>query len=238
MARRRYVETADDEAWAPDGGRIIDIGGTAEEQADDGVGKNLVIFAVDPGYTTGWAALKVPVRRLRSLGATRTLPRCRWRHGEIRRSVALGDGPMAQAVDDSRHVTHILNVARKVHGEMVFDADDYPESEEEGWESDEFVFVLESFTLRMLSMDSNLLAPVRVLDRILDRLYVQESRVPVFHQQPSEAKSSVTDARLKSWAMYDAHSGPHARDADRHAIYFLRRFADSRELQRRLGFGD
>lgn len=233
MSRRsgRLVETTDDDDWYADGGRIVDIGGPAEGEEDYGVGKNLVIFAVDPGTSTGWSALKVPVARLVATGATRTLPWCRWRHGTVLRSGTLGTGHLAQAVDDSRHVTHLMNVARKVHEEMVFDGD-----EDEGWPADEFVFVLESFSLRMLSMDTNLLAPVRVLDRLVDRLWTAGSRVPVFYQSPSDAKNSVSNERLKRWHMYDPSSGEHARDADRHAILFLRRFADSRELQEALGF--
>lgn len=232
--RPRWIETVVDEFWGADGGRIVDIGGPAEGDEEYGEGKNLVIFSLDPGDTTGWSVLKVPVARLRATGATRTLPWCRWRHGQILRSGALGTGAMAQAVSDSRHVSLIMEQALNIYEEFMFLTDE--DGIAKGWESDEFVFVLESFSLRMLSMDTNLLAPVRVLDRILDRLWIAQSHIPVFFQSPSDAKASVTDDRLRRWAMYDARSGPHARDADRHAVLFLRRFADSREIQEGLGF--
>lgn len=228
------VETAEDEFWGADGGRIVDIGGAVEEDDDYTDGKNLVIFALDPGGGTGWSALKVPVARLVATGATRTLPWCRWRHGAVLRSGALGVGHLATAISDSRHVTLIMDQARTIHQEFVFLADE--EDQEKGWESDVFVFVFESFSLRLLTMDTNLLSPVRVLDRVLDRLWLAESRIPIFFQSPSEAKTSVTDDRLKRWSMYDSHSGEHARDADRHAIYFLRRFSDSQSLRLALGF--
>lgn len=237
MKKRSGVETADDRGWAADGGRIVDVGGVAEEsdeKSEYAEGKNLVVFAVDPGVTTGWSALKVPVARLRGTGATRTLPWCRWRHGEIQRSGTLGTGHMAQAIEDSRHASHILTQAGRIYKEMVYEPDE--EGLYNGWESDEFVFVLESFSLRMLSMDTNLLAPVRVLDRLLDRMWLQGSQLPVFFQTPSDAKNSCSDTRLRRWNMYDKGSGPHARDADRHAILFLRRFSDSRDLQEGLGF--
>lgn len=219
---------------AASGGRIIDMGGAVSEDDDseDYDGKSLVIFAVDPGITSGWSALKVPVGRLRVLGATRTLPRCRWRHGQILRS-PVGTGTLSQHVSDSHHASLILSQASQVYRDFVYERED---DDPEDWEGDEFVFVLEGFSLRMMSMDTNLLAPVRILDRLLDRMYMQGSELPVFFQSSSEAMNTVTDSRLKDWGMYDSHSGVHARDADRHAILFLRKFADNRRLQARLGF--
>lgn len=217
-----------------EGDRIIDIGGLCGEEDEEGAGsgRNLVIFAVDPGITSGWSALKVPVARLGALGVTRTLARCRWRHGQILRS-GVGVGRMAEAVSDSRHVTLILEQARAVYEEFVFvPSEDDPED----WEEDSFVFVVESFSLRMMSMDTNLLAPVRVTSMLLDRMWARESDLPVFFQNPADAKRTVTDQRLRTWAMYDSGSGPHARDADRHAILFLRRFAESQGIRSSLGF--
>ena len=219
------------------GGRIVDIGGQVDPVDDNTYeeDKALVVFAVDPGETTGWSAMKVPVARLVAEGATRTLPWCRWRHGEIRRSVPPGTGDMAQAVSDSQHVSLILEQAAKIYAEFVYEPTEQ-EQEEEGWESDEFVFVLERFGLRILSMDTNLLAPVRVLDRLLDRMWCEESELPVFFHSSSEAMNTVTDERLRRWHMYDSGSGVHARDADRHALLFVRRFSDSQDLRSRLGF--
>lgn len=215
----------------------MDIGGAVDPAEEDeyGEGKNLVVFAIDPGLDTGWSAWKVPVARLRATGATRTLPWCRWRHGTIQRSAPPGTGHIAQAISDSRHVTMILDQSRRMYEEFVYESDE--EGEAEGWESDVFVYVLESFDLRMMSMDTNLLAPVRVNDRILDRMYLAESELPLYMQSPSDAKTTVTDARLKTWNVYNRSDTLHSRDADRHAILFIRRFADDRELQSRLGFG-
>jgi hypothetical protein len=142
---------------------------------------------------------------------------------------------MAQAVSDSQHVSLILEQAAKIYAEFVYEPTEQ-EQEEEGWESDEFVFVLERFGLRILSMDTNLLAPVRVLDRLLDRMWCEESELPVFFHSSSEAMNTVTDERLRRWHMYDSGSGVHARDADRHALLFVRRFSDSQDLRSRLGF--
>lgn len=216
------------------GGRIVDMGGLDaghEEDEYDYDGPNLVIFGLDPGITTGWSALKVPVGRLLAVGATRTLSRCRWAHGQILRSAIGGTGSLAQSASDSAHVDQIFSHVQHVYENFVSTP-----AEDDGWEGDIFVYVMEHFSLRMLSMDTNLLAPVRVEEKFLDRLWVKEITTPVFLQSPSDAKSVVTDERLKSWAMYDSHSGPHARDADRHNVLFLRRFSDSAHLRASLGF--
>jgi squalene cyclase len=48
----------------------------------------------------------------------------------------------------------------------------------------------------------------------------------VILQNRAIAKSTATDDRLKAWGLYDTNSGPHARDATRHAITALRRARD------------
>lgn len=225
-----------DDEFPANGQRIIDIGGTPPEMEEDpedfGDEKNLVLLSLDPGETTGWSAMRVPVAALRQRGAARTLQRCWWAHGTIQRS-GIGTGSMAQAVSDSRHVTNIFGLMDRVFEEFVHTADDG----EGGLDVfDEFVLVMENFKLRMMSMDENLLAPVRIKERLLDRLWVARSPLPVFLQAPSDAKKIVSDERLRTWGMYRSNSGPHARDADRHAILFLRRFASERAIRERLGY--
>lgn len=87
--------------------------------------------------------------------------------------------------------------------------------------------LMEDFILRMYSKGRDLLTPVR-LNAMLDYALETQLGVCVTHrQQPSEAKSVVTDARLKIWGFYTSAGGQeHARDADRHAILFLRKAKD------------
>ena len=172
---------------------------------------HFVIFAVDPGVTTGWAALRVPARRLGADTIGRVLSSSAWQHGQIQRS--------APGVPDTPHVDEIIEKSRDLY---------------EGWvmENDAFLWVVESFSLRMMSMDTNLLAPVRVTAIIQDRLWGKG--VPIFMQSPSDAKSVCTDQRLKSWEMYESSSGAHARDADRHAILMVRRLAQKQRLRESL----
>lgn len=216
-----------------EGDRIVDIGGLADGE-EPYEGKVLVIFAVDPGVTTGWSCLKVPVGLLSDGGVARTLVRCRWQHGQIYRSteppppsLIFGSGGGSFDRGDSRHVDTILEVGRMMYERFMDDED----------EDHVFAFVWETFSLRMMGMDPSLLAPVRLTSIFTDRLIQGEVAVPVFLQQPSEALGVISDVRLKRWGMYDPSSGRHARDADRHAITFLRRFA-SQELIRKELYGD
>lgn len=215
------------------GGRVIDVGGVVEPE-EDYEGPVLVIFAVDPGVTTGWSALKVPVRLLSSLGATRTLVRCRHRHGQVLRSgaVRISGGGGSYSNSDSQHVSDILAVAGSVFDEWCTYEDD--EGDEVLDEDTKFVFTLEGFDLRESSMDPALLSPVRVNSIFMDRLWTNEATSRVFFQSASDAKRTVTDERLRRWGLYDSHSGAHARDADRHAILLLRRFAAERDLRARI----
>lgn len=88
---------------------------------------------------------------------------------------------------------------------------------------------IEDFVLRRFSPDKELLSPVRIT-AIVEHLYwrnllgVSGGR-EMFKQQPAMAMSVATDARLKNWGFYDRKSGPHARDATRHSLTFLRRCA-------------
>ena len=46
------------------------------------------------------------------------------------------------------------------------------------------------------------------------------SNTPIHYQMASEGKGWVTDTKLKEWNMYNAGQ-KHARDAIRHACYYL-----------------
>jgi hypothetical protein len=99
--------------------------------------------------------------------------------------------------------------------------------------------VIEDFVLRQYSADRDLLAPVRITSRIeqtIDLLlqygYEPEDRrgvLPIFKQLPALAKSTCTDARMRRWGVWTP-GRPHANDALRHSITFLRRCLVDRSL--------
>jgi hypothetical protein len=97
--------------------------------------------------------------------------------------------------------------------------------------------VFENFTLRTFKQSRELLSPVRitakvdyVLHRGIEDVYPAGRRI--WLQEPSMAKSTATDDRLKDWGLYRREGGQeHARDATRHAITFLRRASDRPNLR-------
>lgn len=98
----------------------------------------------------------------------------------------------------------------KQHDEMVLLC--------EAWEDADVVS--EDFILRQFLPGRDVLDPVR-LNFALE--CAVRPRV-VDYQQPSLAMSVITDDRLQAFGYWDALIGkPHARDAVRHALTFLRR---------------
>jgi len=106
------------------------------------------------------------------------------------------------------------------------------------WANEGLAVVTEDFIPRSLNKSRDFLSPVRinaVLDHELFKGVLAErwgckaterttERItrPLSRQSPSDAKTVITDGRLKNWIMYTP--GPdHARDATRHALLWVRR---------------
>lgn len=180
----------------------------------------LVICAFDPGCDTGWSWLSVAQDSARTKGTAETLR-------EVRPDVELhtldpvvadmdlgiehGQFGRREGMDEDQQVDYMIEMIRKcwVHFGVTG--------------RDQFAVVTERFTLRQMDMDDDLLAPVR-LNAMLGREMRRVVRMPLWYQTPSDAKRTCTDARLKNWNVYEASSGKHARDADRHSILFMRRW--------------
>lgn len=87
----------------------------------------------------------------------------------------------------------------------------------------------ESFVVRTLNMDESFLSPVRITAALRHRMWNgirdfdgEVRRRALFKQSPADAKTAVTDERLRVWDLWTP--GPdHARDATRHAILHLRK---------------
>lgn len=97
--------------------------------------------------------------------------------------------------------------------------------------------VIEDFQLRTFKQSRELLSPVRLTAKIDYAIWwgMQDCEPPerrAFRQTPALAKNTATDERLKQWRLYIREGGlEHARDADRHAITFLRRAKDKAKLR-------
>lgn len=147
----------------------------------------------DSGSTTGWAVVSVWDVAMRDIRYRLLANVAGWSAGEFTGSEERITDAMMELVD--------------------------------AWEGSVNSVGFEDFILRKFSMGRELLAPVRINARFEDRMYTNgKSGLLVPPQQPSLAMSMVTDERLKLWGFYNPTIGkPHARDALRHALAYLRR---------------
>lgn len=92
---------------------------------------------------------------------------------------------------------------------------------------DEYHLVTEGFILGILDSDPSLLSPVRILaklDLMVDEKRLQPEPDDWSEYLASQAKSTVTDDRLRRWGLWTKGSA-HERDAQRHMILHLRSIA-------------
>lgn len=162
---------------------------------------NLAIMAFDPGGTTGWCS------SIFRLG-----------HLALLRERGLGAFLASEALS--------LNSGQLTGSEtsQAFAAQDLIQAGVDGGRADYIVILIEDFILRQQRKDRDLLSPVRVTAHLelLNRIYWD---FPVLKQQPSLAKSSLPNARLKKYKLYRP-AMPHANDAIRHNVTLIRRFAN------------
>lgn len=156
----------------------------------------LPILAFDPGGTTGWSLLVL--KRKAEFSRDELL--------DTNQEICLNQkrswwhGQIPCGADQQLGVHQIKRIM-----------DDWPTA----------AIVMESFFLRKTRMGVDL-SPVEIIAQIRNHLYYQGRAMHM--QQPSQAKTTATDDRLKLWGCYTPEGGlNHARDADRHAILFLRR---------------
>jgi len=157
----------------------------------------LPIIAIDPGQTTGWSLL-VLRRSLRERDIFA------WNLDTILRSKKTwqhGEIHSLGCEDDA-----VFRLYKMI--------DEWPSA----------AVIVEDFILRSERKEKSreLLSPVRITAKI--ETYLWRNGRPMFLQQASQAKTTVTDERLALWGCKANDGLPdHARDADRHAILFARR---------------
>ncbi|WIC89680.1 RuvC-like resolvase [Rhodococcus phage Maselop] len=178
--------------------------------------QRLTVCAFDPGGTTGWSVMMIDLADLANPKASLHLSLRRWYHGQVDCGAQSGNaGDSATANDYDLGISETgeaagVAVLENIIGESIALA------------VGPVAVVIEDFIPREQNMSRDFLSPVRVTSRLEQLLW--ESRTTTLHrQQPSFAKTTATDARIKDWGMWrDGHAARHARDADRHALTFLR----------------
>lgn len=157
----------------------------------------LPILAFDPGGTTGWSLLVLP----KQIGGSDIFS---WNLDSILRS----------RVSWIHGEVHTMGEEDKAVYQLSKMCDSWPTA----------AIVVEDFILRSERKEKGreLLSPVRLTAKLETYLWRQDRQM--FLQQAAQAKTTITDERLQLWGCKADDGLPdHARDADRHAVLFLRR---------------
>lgn len=164
------------------------------------------VIAIDPGGTTGWSLISVPPESLCEADVPILANIWAHQHGQVdcgSRRGNLGTS-LHSGISTDGEFSGVYDLAKFIRSWPVA------------------AIVIEDFNLRQMRMDRDLLSPVRITSALGYCLWTTGRDYHV--QTPTDAKRTCTDERLKSWQMYDSTGGMvHARDADRHAILFLRK---------------
>lgn len=165
----------------------------------------LAIMAFDPGGTTGWCAT------LFRLGHLALLREQGLRAFFASEALTLTSGQLTGSETSQALAARGLIRAGVAEGR-----------------ADYIILLYESFILRQMRKDRDLLSPVRVTAK-LEMINELEWGFPELYQQPSLAKSSMPNARLRALKLYRPGK-PHANDAIRHNVTLIRRLATKPKL--------
>lgn len=164
------------------------------------------IIAVDPGGVSGWSLISIHPEALTEPKADIFENIFEHKHGQV--DCGSHRGNLGTSLHDG------ISTDGEFSG--VYDLVEFIKS----WPS--AAIVIEDFNLRQMRMDRDLLSPVRITSAIGYAMWLEGRDYHV--QSPADAKRVCNDQKLREWRMYDKQGGlQHARDADRHAILFLRK---------------
>lgn len=193
-----------------------------------------IVIAFDPGGTTGYCVMGVTPEAIAGGGIEGKDLReclsyidygqidCGSRHGQTGVGMTRGHDGL-NISGEYAGIAQMLNIIESFDNPVV---------------------VIEDFVLDVhkANRGRDLLTPVRIiagLSTLMQYSFGKDCMDWVFIQNRSLAKTTCTDERLKNWNLYDGASGPHARDATRHAFYFLRSsrgFGPDAAYRRHLGW--
>jgi len=156
----------------------------------------------DPGGTTGWSRMSCSVEALTDSDVS-VLGTLEWEHGEIR-----------CLEDEEAGLDQWLAVASEVPGACIG---------------------IEDFVPRFFNSSWDFYSPMRLTAAAKWIFHAQlgTESVHIKKQEASDAKDEITNDRLKRWGLYERKGGlEHARDADRHAILWLRKCKGTDKVSR------
>jgi hypothetical protein len=164
------------------------------------------VIAIDPGGTTGWSLISVHPGSLVEQDAGVLDNIFMHQHGQVDCGTHRGNlgTSFHTGISTDGEFSGVYDLAKFIHT----------------WPC--AAVVVEDFTLNQFRRDRDLLSPVRITAALGYCLWRSGRDYHV--QSPGDAKRICSDERLKEWRMYDpVGSLVHARDADRHALLFLRK---------------
>lgn len=183
------------------------------------------VIAIDPGETTGWSLITVRQDAIIQRKAIHENI-LTFQHGQV--DCGKGQGQLETDEFAGDEAASNVNPGRNPRGEAMGVArlieliDENPGA----------AIIIENFILdfRKANKSASSLSPVRVTARLEQELWHRNRAA--FRQLPSLAKTTMSDDRLKEFELYQRTGGlVHARDADRHALTFLRRCQLDPELR-------
>lgn len=176
--------------------------------------KVATVVALDPGGTTGWSVMTVHPESLSDPEVSILDNILYWTHGQTDCGSTKGNLGKEEhrgisTSGEAAGVAELVGLVRNWPGSAV---------------------VVEDFIVRQYNQSRDFLSPVRITAALSQWLWQQQREY--FVQQPAYAKTTATDERLKSWGLYSSLGGlNHARDADRHAITFLRKCSQDEKFR-------
>ena len=180
--------------------------------------KRLTVVAFDPGGTTGWSLMMIDYDDLKD--PRKSVQSClrRWYHGGVDCGSNSGD-----AADSASATGYDLGISETGEAAGIAICENIV-GEALAMAAGPVAVVIEDFIIDpdRMNMGRDFLSPVRTMSRLEQLLW--ESRSTTVHKQMPSEKPTASDERLVRWGMYTEGKGHrHARDADRHALIFLRK---------------
>lgn len=165
------------------------------------------VIAFDPGGTTGWSVMETTLEALNDQTQSVHSIVTGWWHGQI--------------ISNDEEIDNYEQVAVHAMEELVIAA---------SIGCSDHAVVMESYQIRSKRTDAETISPIRFIAAFEHLVWENHRYLQL--QTPSE-KSTASDDRLETWGFYAADGLQHARDADRHALIFLRKLRAKKSLQRK-----